>query len=163
RGGWIVSSSRWHESALAEARFPTRWELDAAAPEHPVLLRRGGHNVVANSAALATAGGSRDTPGPPGGTYLRDAAGEPPGHIIGGPAYGGVVGLLPQPDTARRVEAIGLASRQLLAAGITGVIEPGLTKPEIEAYRRAREEGALGVRAVLMPRISPGVTDDDRE
>jgi predicted amidohydrolase YtcJ len=128
-----------------------------------VLLRRGGHNVVANSAALATAGVSRDTPDPPGGTYVRDAAGELTGHIIGAPAYGRVVGLLPQPDTARRVEAIGLASRRLLAAGITGVIEPGLTKPEIEAYRRAREEGALGVRAVLMPRISPGVTDDDRE
>jgi predicted amidohydrolase YtcJ len=161
RGDWLLSSSRWHESQLAEARFPTRGELDAAAPSHRVVLRRGGHNVVANSAALAAAGISRDTPDPPGGTYVRDAAGEPTGHIIGAPAFGRLVGLLPRPDEARRVQAIRAASDHLLAAGITGVIEPGLTGEEIAAFRRARDEGALGVRAVLMPRLAPGVTNED--
>ena len=157
-GDWVLSSSRWHESQLAEGRFPTRAELDRAAPQHPALLRRGGHNVVANSAALAAAGITRETPDPPGGTYVRDTAGGLTGHIIGAPAFGRVVGLLPQPDERRLVEAIGAASRQLLAAGITGVIEPGLSGTEIAAFRRARAEGALGVRAVLMPRLDPGVT-----
>jgi predicted amidohydrolase YtcJ len=158
RGEWLLSSSRWHESQLAEGRFPTRAELDAATPQHPVVLRRGGHNVVANSAALAAAGITRDAPDPPGGTYVRDGAGEPTGHIIGAPAYGRLVGLLAPPDAARRVAAIRAASTRLLAAGITGVIEPGLTTDDIAAFRRAREEDALGVRAVLMPRLTPGVT-----
>jgi predicted amidohydrolase YtcJ len=163
RGGWVLTSSRWHESQLAEGRFPTRQELDAAAPDHPVLVRRGGHNVVANSAALAAAGITRETPGPPGGTYVRDAAGELTGHVIGAPAFGRLLALLPRPDEARLVEAIGAASRQLLAAGITGVIEPGLTAEQIAAFRRARSEGALGVRAVLMPSLDPGVTAEAGE
>jgi len=65
-GEWVLSSSRWHESQLAEGRFPTRHEIDDAVPEHPVVLRRGGHNVVANSEALARAGIGRDTPDPAG-------------------------------------------------------------------------------------------------
>jgi len=161
RAAWIVSSSRWHESQLAEGRFPTRAELDAAAPAHPAVLRRGGHNVVANSTALALAGVTRATADPPGGTYVRDAEGELTGHIIGAPAYGRVVARLPQPDLARRVEAIRVASEKLLAAGITGVIEPGLSAEEIAAYRQARAEGALAVRAVLMPRLAPGVGPDE--
>jgi len=161
RGEWIVCSSRWHESQLAEGRFPTRVELDAAAPDQPVLLRRGGHNVVAKSTALAAAGITPDTPDPPGGTYVRDGSGGLTGHIIGAPAFGRVVALLPRPDEARLVEAIQVASRQVAAAGITGVIEPGLSSEEIAAYRRARAEGALGVRAVLMPRLEPGVTPEE--
>jgi len=55
-GAWIVTSMGWHESNLAENRLPTGAELDAAAPGHPVLARRGGHLAVASSAALAAAG-----------------------------------------------------------------------------------------------------------
>jgi predicted amidohydrolase YtcJ len=157
-GEWAVSSSRWHESQLREGRFPTRSELDAVAPSHPVLLRRGGHNVVANSAALTSAGIEDGTPDPPGGTYVRDANGALTGQVIGAPAFGRLVRLLPEPDEQRLIEAIAVASRQLLAAGITGVIEPGLSRDEIAAYRRAYREGALAVRAVLMPRLDPGIT-----
>ena len=157
-GEWVVSSSRWHESQLREGRFPTRNELDAIAPSHPVLLRRGGHNVVANSVALAAAGIDHGTPDPSGGTYVRDANGALTGQVIGAPAFGRLVRLLSEPDEERLVEAIAVASRQLLAAGITGVIEPGLSRNEIAAYRRAYREGALAVRAVLMPRLDPGVT-----
>jgi hypothetical protein len=40
---WILTGIDWHESNLAENRLPTLAELDAAAGEHPVLARRGGH------------------------------------------------------------------------------------------------------------------------
>ncbi|MGD9891224.1 MAG: amidohydrolase [Dehalococcoidia bacterium] len=157
-GTWVLSSSRWHESQLHEGRFPMRTELDTVAAAHPVLLRRGGHNVVANSAALAAAGIDHGTPDPPGGTYVRDASGMLTGQVIGAPAFGRLVRLLPEPDEERLVEAIAVASRQLAVAGITGVIEPGLSHVEIAAYRRAYREGALTVRAVLMPRLDPGIT-----
>jgi predicted TIM-barrel fold metal-dependent hydrolase len=55
-GEWILTSIGWHQSNLAENRLPTMAELDAAAPDHPVLSRRGGHLAVANSAALRNAG-----------------------------------------------------------------------------------------------------------
>jgi len=51
-GEWIVTSMGWHESNLAENRLPSLAELDGAAPDHPVLARRGGHLAVVNSAAL---------------------------------------------------------------------------------------------------------------
>src|SRR5690349_4234128 len=71
-GEWITTASRWHESQLAEQRFPLRQELDHVAPRNPVLVRRGGHNVVVNSEAFQLAGITRDTPNPPEGTYVRD-------------------------------------------------------------------------------------------
>jgi predicted amidohydrolase YtcJ len=55
----IVTSMGWHEWNLAENRLPTGAELDAAAPSHPVLARRGGHLAIASTAALAAAGVAR--------------------------------------------------------------------------------------------------------
>ena len=160
-GEWVVTSSRWHETQLAERRFPTRRELDAAAPANPVLIRRGGHNIVANSAALRLGGVDESTPDPPGGTYVR-RDGELTGHMIGRPAYERVVSRLPPPDEGRMAAAIKDASARCAAAGLTGVIEPGLTAEQIAAFRRAEAEGALSVRAVLMQRIAPGTTEEER-
>jgi predicted amidohydrolase YtcJ len=52
-GQWIRSAADWHELGLAERRLPTAAELDEATTDHPVLLQRGGHNGVLNSAGLA--------------------------------------------------------------------------------------------------------------
>mgnify|MGYP000188614236 FL=1 len=35
-GEWILCSSRWHETNLAEGRMPTAQQLDRAAPNNPV-------------------------------------------------------------------------------------------------------------------------------
>jgi predicted amidohydrolase YtcJ len=161
-GEWVVTSSRWHESQLAEARFPTRRELDAAAPAHPVLIRRGGHNVVANSAALRRGGVDESTPDPPGGTYVR-RDGELTGHIIGAPAFGRVTAQVPPPDTARMTAAVAEAAARYAAVGLTGVIDPGLGAEQIDAYARAHAAGTLAVRAVLMQRVAPGTTSQEEE
>jgi len=59
-----------------------RKALDEAAPDTPVVLVMWhGHGCVANSAALAASGISRDTPDPPGGFVRRDACGEPTGVL----------------------------------------------------------------------------------
>ncbi len=160
-GEWIVTSSRWHESQLVEGRFPTRHELDTAAPACPVMVRRGGHNVVCNSPALRAGGVDGGTPDPPGGTYVR-RDGVLTGHIIGAPAYLRVAAKAPAPDEAAMVAAIREASARYAAAGLTGVIEPGLSADQISAFRQAERAGALSVRAVLMQRAVPGVTVDDR-
>ena len=84
RGDWILTAMDWHESNLAENRLPTLAELDAAAPGHPVLARRGGHLAVASSAALRAAGIGPDTPDPPGGKIGRLADGSRDGTLEGG-------------------------------------------------------------------------------
>ena len=40
-GGFITSMGGWNTAQFAEKRLPTLAELDAAAPEHPVLLFQG--------------------------------------------------------------------------------------------------------------------------
>lgn len=60
-GAWIIGRG-WDESLLAERRYPTRWELDEAAPDHPVVLNRVWNKLVCNSRALAIAGIDRTTP-----------------------------------------------------------------------------------------------------
>src|SRR3989442_11348893 len=74
---------------LREQRWPTRADLDAAAPGHPVYIRGiwGYWNKppvvsIANSAALARAGVTRDTVSPKGIEILKDAAGEPTGVFV---------------------------------------------------------------------------------
>ena len=80
-GQWIRTAADWHELRLAERRLPTAAELDEATTDHPVLLQRGGHNGVLNSAGLRLAGIGRDTPDLEGGFIDRDAAGEPLGWV----------------------------------------------------------------------------------
>lgn len=80
-GAWIQGDSIT-AARLAEGRLPTRQELDAAAPDAPVLIRGiGKHVIAANSAALAAAGITRETADPPGGRIERDADGEPTGIL----------------------------------------------------------------------------------
>ena len=48
----ILSNSDWHEAQLKEQRLPLRDDLDKIAPQNPVVLVRGGHEYILNSAAL---------------------------------------------------------------------------------------------------------------
>src|SRR2546425_6227811 len=71
---WIWTP-RVYPTRLREHRFPTRQELDAAAPDHPVAVD-GAYAFVLNSAALRAAAITRDSADPPGGAIVKDAAGE---------------------------------------------------------------------------------------
>ena len=90
-GSWIQTSAAWHEVNLVEGRLPTAPELDEATRDHPVLVRRGGHVVVANTLALTLGGITRETADPPGGTILRFPEGTPTGVLIEPPAYASVI------------------------------------------------------------------------
>jgi predicted amidohydrolase YtcJ len=80
-GRWIVGRG-YNQLKLAEGRHPNRFDLDAAAPDHPVLLVRAcGHIVAVNSRALALAGIGAATADPPGGLIDRDEHGAPSGVL----------------------------------------------------------------------------------
>ena len=95
QAAWITSGSGWHVANLAEQRYPTRQELDAACADRPVYLPRVGHAAAANSKALAAAGITRNTPDPAGGRIERDASGEPNGVLLEPPAFEPVARLVP--------------------------------------------------------------------
>ena len=152
---WVLSSARWHESQLAEARFPLREELDRVSAGHPMLLQRGGHNVVANSQALELAGIEPDVPNPPGGTFVRAVDGSLTGHAIGAAAQL-IRARMPSPPERALHEALLRVERAYNAAGITSVIDPGLGSREIGAYRGLNTLGQPTVHASLMWRLNPG-------
>ncbi|WP_240530065.1 amidohydrolase [Novosphingobium sp. PC22D] len=80
-GEWITGFG-WDEALLSEKRVPLRADLDAAAPDNPVVLTRaGGHSSVGNSMALKIAGIDRDTPDPERGVIEHLANGDPNGVI----------------------------------------------------------------------------------
>lgn len=80
-GSWITGYG-WSEDQLSEQRKPSRLDLDAVAPNNPVVLTRAGaHSAVANSLALQRAGFEKSSADPEGGQLERDADGELNGII----------------------------------------------------------------------------------
>src|SRR6202167_2306126 len=116
-GEWIRSAADWHELGLAERRLPTAAELDKATTGHPVLLQRGGHNGVLNSAALRLAGIGRDTPDIEGGFIDRDADGEPRGWLQDAALDVALRAVPPLPERDL-IDGLGLASASYAAHGI---------------------------------------------
>ncbi len=149
-GGWIqgmgLDETRW-----PEGRLPARRDLDQAAPNHPVLLRRrDGHLAVANSRALALAGMGDHAPDPPAGSLERDEAGRPTG-VLKERAIDLVDKIVPEPAADELAGAIKEALPRLHALGLTGIHDMRVWGAKegqraFKAWRRLDEAGALNVR-----------------
>jgi predicted amidohydrolase YtcJ len=80
-GEWLLGGG-WNRNLWPGGAFPTRADLDAVAPQHPVALTsKDCHVIWLNSRALAQVGITAQTPDPAGGKIERDAAGEPTGIL----------------------------------------------------------------------------------
>ena len=159
-GAWILTSMGWHESNLAENRLPTGAELDAAAPGHPVLARRGGHLAIASSAALAAAGIGSATPDPPGGKISRLADGSPSGLLEGGAVYQ-VAAFAPAPGRTELTEALRRGSAAYAALGVGTIREAMINLDELLVYQDAAEQGLLSVRVRPLIRVGNELPEQD--
>lgn len=120
-GKWIVGFG-WIEKEWKPQRFPTRQELDLAAPENPVwLVRADGHSGVANSLALKLAGITKETPSPQGGAVMKDDSGEPTGMLLDS-----AMGLV-----QRVVRTITPPYREQMLAGIREALSKGWTQVQV--------------------------------
>ena len=73
-GDWVLGF-KYDDTKTTDGRPLTLGDLDAAAPDHPVLIsHRGGHTAYVNSAALKLAGVTEETADPAGGRFDRDPA-----------------------------------------------------------------------------------------
>ena len=101
--GEAVVGGGYDDSLLEEGRHPTRYDLDRASTDHPIILTHvSGHLRASNSAALAAGNVTADTPDPPGG-YIRRVEGsmEPNGvmeETAGGLLGGGGRGAPQSPE-----------------------------------------------------------------
>ncbi len=118
-GEWILGRG-WDQDLFSEKRYPTRYDLDRAAPGRPVLLVRScGHCSVVSSPALELAHITAATPDPPGGAIERDpATGEPTG-VLHERAAGLVRDIIPAPSYESKRRALVAALRLALSAGLT--------------------------------------------
>jgi len=174
-GSWVVTMPigdppfYWNvPDNLKEKRFPTRWELDRVAPQHPVYIRSiwgfWRHTLplvsVANSKALERAGIGPKTLPPCGSVQIdKDfATGEPTGLFLEW-TYMPVVELTLMRAAGGfahedRVRGLPKAMRVYNAAGTTSVFEEhGVAGELLRAYKAVWEAGRMTVRSNLV--VSP--------
>jgi hypothetical protein len=151
RAGMWLRCWGYDDNKLAERRHPTRWDLDKATENHPVLLKHvSGHMSVLNSKAIELAGISRDTPDPQGGRVDRNPdTGEPSGLLLE-TAQDLIQAALPKYSLDEMCEGLRLASEKAAQYGITSIHDPGIDAEQFKAYQRALESGHLKTRAYLM-------------
>jgi len=154
-GEWIAAQG-WNESWWGESIFPSAKELDAVAPNNPVLLYRADmHSAVANSAALRIGGITRETQDPPMGVIDRDSDGNPTG-MLKEHASKLVDRHIPSATLAEHVAATRDGIKALHKLGITAVHDNRIGSANsaatdegvimLQVYQILRDEGALGLR-----------------
>ncbi len=155
KGRWIIGQGRF--PLEADGNSPSRADFDAAAPDHPLMVRYSAHCQMLNGKALAMAGITRDSPTDAelhavanGGRIVRDtASGEPTGII-----HEAIDWIFrkhnPWPYYTLKGairETLGEAS----AFGITGIHE-FLSWPEsTRIYQDLYRDGELPLRVQLCP------------
>jgi predicted amidohydrolase YtcJ len=151
-GTWIRGFG-YDNNKLREHRHPTRSDLDAVAPLHPVVLvHTSGHMLVANSRSLELAGVHRDTPVLAGGRFVRDASGALTG-LVQETAQVLVTAAIPKPTVAEMRRALQLASARMAAEGITSFQDArsGMFAPEeLAAWQACSVSGELRQRVSLI-------------
>ena len=145
-GAVVVTNSDWHEAQLAEQRLPLRRDLDAVAPDHPVVVVRGGYEYVLNSAGLARWGITVDTPVPAGGEISRYDDGALNGELID--AAKNLVSLDPPPprDVETRIADQFAEHARLHAAGLTSIRHPGGAPDQYELLAELKRREELRIR-----------------
>lgn len=153
-GQWIVLGG-FDETQLAERRRPSRVELDAAAPAHPVLLIHFTyHEGVLNSRGLQAAGFPEPHGDEPGGWLGRDRRGRLDGGVFErcfGRAEAAARGALLAADREGWFARANAYQERVLAAGITHLCDAAVP-PNLEAlYREWQRRGELRVGVTMMP------------
>ncbi|WP_298412089.1 amidohydrolase [Janthinobacterium sp.] len=125
---WVRVVGGWTEFQFAEKRMPTLDEINAAAPDTPVFILHLYDRALLNRAALRAVGYDKNTPNPPGGEIVRDAAGNPTGLLIARPNAMLLYATLaqgPKLPLEWQVNSTRQFMRELNRLGITSAIDAG--------------------------------------
>lgn len=169
-GEWLVTAPLgtppYHfdvATMLAEHRVPTRWDLDAVSPRHPVYIQAiwgywGWPPLVSvlNSHALELCGITRHSLPPWEGVEIcTDSRGEPTGimleHSFVPTLEFTLLAQAPRFTVAQRLEGLKISMRRYNAAGTTSIYEGHGIDPDLMlAYKRLQQQGELTVRSHLL-------------
>ena len=160
-GEWI-NLNQVFITRLREQRFPTRQELDAAAPKHPVVFRTG-PDAALNSLALQASSIDRNfqiTDGLPG-KIERDASGEPTGIIRAG---GRLIKSKPSGKSAdfeTQVQRLGELLADYNKAGITSIADRNASDGGIKLYQALKDRSELTCRVYLYYGVNAQAPEDE--
>lgn len=158
-GEWIVVEQVFI-TRLREQRYPTRQELDAAAPNHPVLYSTG-PDALLNTLALKLSKIDRDfkvTDGGSGYAEKDPKTGEPTGILRSCTRYVKSQPSGRRPEESDRVERLLALFKDYTSVGLTGIIDRDASAPEIERYRKMLDRGVLPLRVAASHSVA---TDGD--
>lgn len=125
---WVRVVGGFTEHQFVEKRLPTLDELNTVAPDTPVFLLHLYDRALLNRAALTAVGYDKDTPEPPGGSIVRDKAGNPTGLLLAKPNAAilyATLALGPKLPKEYQVNSTRHFMRELNRLGITSVIDAG--------------------------------------
>ena len=148
---WIRGKG-YNEFYLKEKRQPNRWDLDEAAPNHPVkLTHRSGHAHVLNSLAMKLTGITMETAEPTGGIIERDLdRGVPNGLLyeMGDFLSARIVPI----DDMELEKGMEMADRELISSGITTIHDASFRndRERWRLYRSWKEGGNFHPRLHMM-------------
>ncbi len=154
-GEWIIGQGRF--SLEVEGNSPSKDELDAVAPDHPVMIRYSAHSQLLNSTALEIAGITRDRPTQaeldkvaPGARVRRDpASGEPTGVV-----NECIDWVFPKSSPWKYEDlrrAIRLTCEEASSFGVTGIHEFVSWPESTRVYQELYRDGDLPLRVQLCP------------
>jgi predicted amidohydrolase YtcJ len=153
-GQVIVSNGDWHEGQLKEQRLPYRSDLDRAAPNHPIVVVRGGHEYILNSAALEKWNITEKTPEPSGGSIGRDKAGRLNGELVDRARSLVTLPSPPSVDREQIIKDLAAEHRRLNEAGLTGIRYAGIAPEMLNVLREMARRRLLTLRVHALLRIT---------
>ncbi|HEY2910404.1 MAG TPA: amidohydrolase family protein, partial [Gemmataceae bacterium] len=160
-GQWIVLQYVF-PTRLKEARFPTKEELDAAAPKHPVLYHAGPAGIT-NSMGLKVSGITKETKSPKAGMVVKDPkSGEPTGMLRN--AYGLLKGLPGSSEgltAAERRAAVVKLFHLYNERGLTSIGDRNCGRGDLDLYLGLEKAGELTVRLTVARSFSSSGTRDE--
>ncbi len=148
-GQWVLGWG-YDDTLLAEARHPTRADLDRVSTRHPVWVAHiSGHLGAANSLALEIAGVTKATAQPRGGRIrLDEQTGEPNGVFE---ECGSLVGRhIPGYTVKQRQAAIRQAQTGYLAQGVTTTVIAGASAETLHDLDAAVASDRLHLRVTAL-------------
>jgi predicted amidohydrolase YtcJ len=152
QGEWILGG-RWDETKWTPPTMPTKELIDPATTDIPVFVSRyDGHMGLANSVALRLAGITAKTPDPPGGTVVRDAAGNPTGALKDA-AMAYVRKVIPPLSHDQRLKAAKGALAHAASVGVTSVQNMSVGYADIAIYSELLQRGELTTRIYAAPSV----------
>jgi predicted amidohydrolase YtcJ len=146
---WIRGVN-YDDARLREKRHPTKWDIDKQVSDHPVvLIHRGYHIAVVNSAGMRRLGITEDAEAPFGGEYGREAETGELNGILYENAWFNLWGTDKSPLAVEEeafIAGVEAICTRYVKAGITSINDAWVLPSNFRGFQEALTRGKLPIR-----------------